>query len=157
TILANTRCCRDGTVNGGSLENSLLQDPLLLPTNLVDPSRLIAQGCAAGDLQAARNIGDLTLTGRDGLPTTPEEQLSSSATTSTLATLDSDADLAQAEAWVAANRDRTPEQVASESSVDETTEAQTWRYGNNGQVVLMAAAESVPSSSLFPGFSCDVF
>ena len=149
----------DGTVNGGSLENSLLQDPLLLPTDLVDPSRLIAQGCAAGDLKAAQNIGDFTRTGRDGLSATPEEQISSGASPSTLATLDNTADLAEADAWVAAQRGQGAEPASASDGNDtvaNTVEAQTWRYGDDGQIVLMAQANTVPSSSVFPGFSCDV-
>ncbi|MBE9069342.1 filamentous hemagglutinin N-terminal domain-containing protein [Leptolyngbya cf. ectocarpi LEGE 11479] len=148
----------NGTVNTTGLEDSLLQDPLLLPDDLVDPSRLIAQGCAAGDLKAAQNIGGFTRVGRAGISATPEEQISSSASAPSLVSSLDEAELAQVETWVA-NDDHGQESALvsnSGSNTDNTPEAQTWRYGRDGQVVLAAHTDNAPSSSVFPGFTCDV-
>jgi large exoprotein involved in heme utilization and adhesion len=51
-----------------------IQGATNLPTNLVDASRLIAQGCSAGQTLAQRQ-GSLIVTGRGGLPPSPTDQL----------------------------------------------------------------------------------
>ncbi|NJO51349.1 MAG: S-layer family protein, partial [Leptolyngbyaceae cyanobacterium RM2_2_4] len=50
-----------------------------LPTDVVDASRLVAQGCSAGNEAIASQIGEFTITGRGGLPPSPTEQLNGDA------------------------------------------------------------------------------
>ncbi|MEM1241009.1 MAG: hypothetical protein AAGI45_14295, partial [Cyanobacteria bacterium P01_H01_bin.26] len=108
-------------------------------------------GCAAGDLRAAQNIGNLTLTGREGLSATPEEQLATgSVAPADLAGVDDGADLAQADAWVAA----ASGDVEAASDANNTVEAQTWRYGSDGQVIL-AALTNHTYAPVFPGLTCN--
>ena len=139
----------DGAVLGEFSEFSSFQPTAEPPPETIDPSRLIAQGCAAGDLRAAQNIGNLTLTGREGLSATPEEQLATgNVAPADLAGVDDGADLVQADAWVAAASDGT------EAASDAGIEAQTWRYGSDGQVIL-AALTNHTYAPVFPGLTCN--
>ncbi|MEA5463537.1 filamentous hemagglutinin N-terminal domain-containing protein [Leptothoe sp. PORK10 BA2] len=140
----------DGAILGEFSEFSSFQPTAEPAPDTVDPSRLIAQGCGSGDLTAAQNIGDLTLTGREGLSATPEEQLAGTGAPAELASLD-DGDLVQADAWVAAQP-----QPATAMDDGSPSEAQTWRYGGDGQVVLAAHAERT-DTAVFPGLTCHVF
>ncbi|MEM9976417.1 MAG: filamentous hemagglutinin N-terminal domain-containing protein [Cyanobacteria bacterium P01_D01_bin.2] len=146
-----TEGARDGAVLGEFSEFSSFQPTAEPPPETIDPSRLIAQGCAAGDLRAAQNIGNLTLTGREGLSATPEEQLATgSVAPADLAGVDDGADLAQADAWVAA----ASGDVEAASDANNTVEAQTWRYGSDGQVIL-AALTNHTYAPVFPGLTCN--
>lgn len=51
------------------------QDVIELPSNVVDASRLIAQGCTATGTTLAQKLGSLVVTGRGGLPQAPGEPL----------------------------------------------------------------------------------
>lgn len=141
----------DGALLGTFSEFSSFQPTAEPAPDTVDPSRLIAQGCAAGDLRAAQNIGNLTLTGREGLAATPEEQLAGTVTSTELAEINSGDDLAEAEAWATANS-----RNGDGSTSSDTVEAQTWRYGERGQVIL-AANSNQSYSSVFSGFTCNAF
>ncbi|MEM8612435.1 MAG: filamentous hemagglutinin N-terminal domain-containing protein [Cyanobacteria bacterium P01_H01_bin.105] len=149
-----TEGASDGRVIGAFSEFSSFQPTAEPPPNIVDPSRLIAQGCGVGDLTAAQNIGDLSITSRSGLSATPEEQITSSPKPTELADL-SPADIAQAEENIIANaQDETSETIAS--NADSPIEAQTWRYGSNGTVMLMAdATQDSTYSPVFSRYSCD--
>ena len=138
----------DGALLGEFSEFSSFQPTAEPSPDTVDPSRLIAQGCAAGDLRAAQNIGDFTLTGREGLSATPEEQLAGGVSSSPLASIDN-TDSAQADEWLAANSEE-----AVVRDVNNIVEAQTWRYGNDGQVILAAHANQT-YSPVFSGFTCN--
>ncbi|MBD2567355.1 filamentous hemagglutinin N-terminal domain-containing protein [Anabaena lutea FACHB-196] len=64
--------------NGEILLNTLSIDPtqglVALPTNLVDPSRLIAQGCDRNS-NVAKGRSEFVITGRGGLPPSPDDTL----------------------------------------------------------------------------------
>ena len=64
------------------------QSPEPLPENIVDASRLIAQGCSSGGA-IAQEIGSLIVTGRGGIPTNPTDALSSRQVLLDWATLES--------------------------------------------------------------------
>ncbi|MBD2612575.1 filamentous hemagglutinin N-terminal domain-containing protein [Nostoc punctiforme FACHB-252] len=64
--------------NGEVSLNTLSIDPsqglVALPTNLVDPSRLIAQGCDRNS-NVAKGQSEFVITGRGGLPPSPDDTL----------------------------------------------------------------------------------
>jgi filamentous hemagglutinin family protein len=118
-----------------------VQEQVTLPTNLIDASRLIAQGCAAGNLTAAQEIGELVITGRGGVPPAPSEQVFDVGGGATLL------EVPEPEAMVPiAERDQgiqspaTTTATAAEPTV--WVEAQGWTYSEDGEVVLTAAANS---------------
>ena len=131
-----------------------VQEQVTLPTNLVDASSLIAQGCAAGNLTAAEEIGELVVTGRGGLPPAPGDQISDAGGVPSLIELpDSEASESDAAAPIAvAPQDNVVDAASSETLI----EAQGWRYGEDGAVVLTASADTATPTGLFwvvPG--CD--
>jgi len=142
----------NGTVSfqSGTQDLNPVQEQVNLPTNLVDPSRLIAQGCAAGNLTAAQEIGELVVTGRGGLPPAPSEQVGDFGTAPELISLP------DAEATVPL--EHLPgglADIASPTELDENrVEAQGWRYGEEGEVILTASARGgapVQREWLIPG------
>lgn len=127
----------------GTQDVNPVQEQVTLPTELIDPSRLIAQGCAAGNLTAAQEIGELVVTGRGGLPPSPREQLADAGTVSNLVSTPSPSAEVSLTDGVAA-MDETGE-LEVQPTADETTayiEAQAWTYGPDGEVVLMASTRA---------------
>ena len=113
-----------------------------LPTGFVDASRLVAQGCGSS---SAGGIGEFTVTGRGGLPPSPEQP----GVQSDLAaweTLDADADISH-----------TPEHTGSADEifkeaaiapVERLVEFQGWTVGREGEVILTATpAAAAPHSA----------
>ncbi|WP_428850491.1 filamentous hemagglutinin N-terminal domain-containing protein [Nostoc sp. DedVER01b] len=70
--------------SGEVVIESLSIDPsqglVALPTNLVDPSRLIAQGCTSSNSNVAKGQSEFVITGRGGLPPSPDDTLKPAAT-----------------------------------------------------------------------------
>ncbi|MBP5976988.1 filamentous hemagglutinin N-terminal domain-containing protein [Brasilonema sp. CT11] len=112
-----------------------------LPADVSDPSNQIAQGCAAFD-QA--NASDFKVSGRGGLPPSPDETLSSDAVwedirlrTTTAQQLDSKT---------------TATKPKSESDIVEIVPATSWVFNGKGEVTLVsqtpnATAENLAASS----------
>jgi filamentous hemagglutinin family protein len=100
------------------------QGTVTLPDNVVDASRLIAQGCSSGGT-LAQEIGSLVVTGRGGLPPSPTESLNSSQVLVEWAT--------------GATGDAAALAAASPSSPRQLTEVQALFKGRDGQVALVAA------------------
>ncbi|BAY66581.1 hypothetical protein NIES22_67210 [Calothrix brevissima NIES-22] len=69
--------------DGEVLLNTLNIDPsqglVALPTDLTDASGLIAQGCGAGGGSVAKGQSEFVITGRGGLPPSPDDALSAGA------------------------------------------------------------------------------
>lgn len=116
-------------------------DLVQLPTGLVDASRLVAQGCGAGASDIATALGEFTVTGRGGLPPSPE-QLNPQNDLAVWETLD--------------DAPNTPTTATSRGSVSSTvnhqepiqiTEFQGWIVDDNGEIVLTAEARSVTPHS----------
>lgn len=114
------------------------QDAIALPENIVDASRLIAQGCASGSI-AAQEIGSFVVTGRGGLPADPAEVLRSNQLLLDWATAEPPA----------ANSSAT---MAATSSAAETVaprqvqEVQALALNPAGEVILLAAAEDTTAA-----------
>jgi len=112
-----------------------------LPVDVLDPSKQIAQGCSAFD-QA--NASDFKVTGRGGLPPSPDETLSSDAVwedtrlgATTAQRLDSKT---------------TATKPKSESDTIEIIPATGWVFNGKGEVILVshtpnATAENLAASS----------
>lgn len=103
-----------------------------LPTDLVDATDQIAQGCDDNDREA---LGEFVVTGRGGLPPTPQEALSPENVTPH---------------WVELNPRPTehasPEPANSQYRDHNThtpiVEAQGWVIGSNGQIMLTSNADT---------------
>jgi filamentous hemagglutinin family protein len=111
-----------------------------LPTQLVDPTRKIDSSCAArGD-----NESKFTVTGRGGLPSTPNDLLTSDQVLDDFGTL------------ATANPPASePVKPVPSSPPKQLVEAQGWIIAADGQVILTAQAPSVtPHSSPLTPASC---
>ncbi len=111
-----------------------------LPTQLVDPSRQIDSRCAArGD-----NESKFTVTGRGGLPSTPNDLLTSDLVLDDFGTL------------ATANPPTSePVKPASSSPHKQLVEAQGWIIAADGKVILTALAPSVtPHTPALTPASC---
>ncbi|PHJ71533.1 hypothetical protein VF03_19975 [Nostoc linckia z2] len=65
----------DGEVAIEALSIDPSQGLVALPTTLVDPSRLIAQGCSSNNSSVAKGQSEFVITGRGGLPPSPDDTL----------------------------------------------------------------------------------
>jgi large exoprotein involved in heme utilization and adhesion len=74
-ITASSDLGVDGVVEINRPEAEPSSGLVNLPTELVDVSRLIAQGCAAGGGNVARESSQFVATGRGGLPPTLQKLL----------------------------------------------------------------------------------
>lgn len=132
------------TLNGQVTINAPDTDPsrglIQLPSNLVDASRQIAQGCTP---RRGQNASHFIATGRGGLPQSPNEPLRGRAVITGWVDLP-----AQATA-------RVTEKLSTASmtkSSDPIVEAQGWIVDANGNIMLVA--QSVQSSFIPSAISC---
>ena len=128
---------KDASLSGTVQLNTPDVDPssglIELPVNIVDPTRLIAQGCPA-------NRGNsFTITGRGGLPPNPSEPLRANNTV--------------LPNWVTRDRSSsetisTPIQNPKSEMPNQIVEATGWIINNKGQMELIASAPT-PTSNDF--------
>jgi filamentous hemagglutinin family protein len=127
-----------------------------LPADVVDASRLVAQGCSAGNEAIASQIGEFTITGRGGLPPSPTEQLNGDAILADWETLETPADVSQADSSINTPINTTIDTTnAVESAPAELVEAQGWAIAPNGQLILIAQATTTPHSAWAASATCD--
>ncbi|WP_414754676.1 filamentous hemagglutinin N-terminal domain-containing protein [Anabaena sp. CCY 9910] len=74
-ISASSDYGEDGEVAIETLSIDPSQGLVELPTQLVDPSRLIAQGCGSPNNRVAKGQSEFVITGRGGLPPSPDDIL----------------------------------------------------------------------------------
>jgi filamentous hemagglutinin family protein len=129
---------KDPSLNGVVKINRPEADPsaelVVLPTELVDVSGLIAQGCSADGGNMARGSSEFFATGRGGLPPNPSEALRSETALADLGTS------------VQSEANRTSAATANNqisSSPVPLVEAQGWVIGSKGEVLLTAQAPTV--------------
>lgn len=126
------------------------QGTIALPDNIIDASRLIAQGCS-GDSVAASEIGSLIVTGRGGLPTDPSEALNYSQLLLNWATV---------ETPPTAESNDNPVTAAPDSEIAPTPEVlqevQALAVNEAGDVVLLAQGPGQLSDTGlgFPVLTC---
>jgi filamentous hemagglutinin family protein len=112
-----------------------------LPTNLIDASNQINQACSANGGNVAQN--ELTITGRGGLPDSPNETLSSDAVWTDL----------RNPATVSSTKNSKP--VANQNSQLPIVEANGWAINDKGQVVLTSTATTTTPHPLWvPSVTC---
>jgi filamentous hemagglutinin family protein len=116
-----------------------------LPTDVVDASQQIDRRCtpSAGSSQGS----SFTITGRGGLPPSPNEVLQGEFVMVDWVTLDPTSDKGS-------RKDNSMNSTASTSPTaphrSTLTEAQSWMYGANGEVILTATAPNVTPHSPMP-------
>jgi filamentous hemagglutinin family protein len=99
---------------------------LQLPSNLVDPSNQIAQGCTP---KAGGGMGSFVATGRGGIPPSPTEPLTAETVNADWITLDEDN-----------QTQRGGDAVTRTDEPTEIVEAQGWVVDADGGIVLVAQA-----------------
>ncbi|MEH2046022.1 two-partner secretion domain-containing protein [Nostoc sp.] len=130
-------------VSGEVTINSPDTDPsrglIQLPSNLVDASRQIAQGCTP---RRGQNASSFIATGRGGLPQSPNEPLQGRAVITGWVDL-------PAQATAITDKLST---ASMTKSTDPIVEAQGWIVDGNGDIMLVAQFEQ--SSSIPSAMSC---
>lgn len=167
----------DGSVTLNALQLDPVRESEDLPQDVVDVSRLVAQGCAAGNIPDVNNIGELFITGRGGLPQNPDQVVGSGTTLTDLVTIDAQVGAASdgrgihasAEEPVtdAADSDATEqlEAIADETTLDRNVgmqaiatpviEAQGFQVDADGTVQLVAqAGGTMPAQPVFRPLTC---
>lgn len=125
-------------INGVVEINRLDVDPsaevIILPDQIVDISKLIAQGCSTTKGNLARGTGEFVLTGRGGLPPNPAEATRSDTVLADLGRF-MQSEENSASAAIASNN-----AISSNTNVDSTPliEASSWEIGSKGEVILTA-------------------
>jgi len=117
-----------------------------LPTEPVDRSRQIVQKCRSSGA-TAREKNQFIITGRGGLPPSPNEPLQSEAVTTNWVTLDSDID----------NKTTPAATTPPSSTPKQLVEAQGWIIDDNGEIVLTTQAPTVtPQGEWFSAADCNM-
>lgn len=134
----------NGVVDLNTLDIDPSSGLVTLPVEVVDISRLIAQGCQVGGRQG---LSKFVVTGRGGLPPNPRQ------------TLNNDTVLADLGTSVRESKNQSSAVIptANPSPPNPVIEAQGWVLNPKGNVVLTAQAHNVtPQSSGLPTPSCGV-
>jgi len=109
-----------------------------LPTEIVDASRQIVQNCRAVRGEGGEE-NKFIVTGRGGLPPSPNDMLQGESVVTNWATLDSD---------IEKKNNNTPEAVTPSHPLrSQLVEAQGWVFNNKGQIVLTASSPTVTPQS----------
>lgn len=153
-IDASSRYGQDGLVTTNVLNVDPTQGLNSLSENPVDPSRLIAQQCAARSRDSGQE-NKFVVTGRGGLPTNPNNTLQNESVVTD---------------WVgepppenstdnnnSANPDRSFSTATNSSKPSALVEAQGWVIGEKGEIILTANAHTVipHDLKLTPTASCN--
>ncbi|MDF5727798.1 MAG: S-layer family protein, partial [Rhizonema sp. PD38] len=118
----------DGKVSLKTLSIDPIQDLVALPTDLVDPSGLIAQGCDSGKGRVAKGQSEFVITGRGGLPPSPDDTLSAGDVSSN---------------WV----NRPPDQLNHNAVKLPIKEAKVMEFSSGGYTPLVEAVGMVRNSN----------
>lgn len=146
-ISASSDVGENGEVSLNTLSIDPTQGLVTLPTNLVDTSRLIAQGCGSNS-NVAKGKSEFVITGRGGLPPSPDDTLKPGAilpewvVNNTVSNSDS------------VNMPETNLKQLSSNTVDTLVEAVGMVRSANGEIVL--TAQPTTSTGLQSGLSSQV-
>ncbi len=138
---------KDSAFSGTVTINTPEVDPssglIELPQNFVDISGLIADSCSS-----ARQGSSFTVTGRGGIPESPDEPLSPDAFLVDLIAIDSQVQGSRGET-------NNPSLASAATPDAEIVEATGWFVNEKGQVILTASAPKVtPTSPWFTPPTC---
>jgi large exoprotein involved in heme utilization and adhesion len=115
-----------------------------LPTDVVDASTQIDRRCTPSRSRQQRN--SFIITGRGGLPPSPDGILQGESVITNWVTLDSDKE----------NNTSSDNPTPSHSNARQIVEAQGWVFNEKGQVVLTASAPKVtPQGEWLPNAQCN--
>ncbi len=131
------------------------QGIVALPANVVDASRLIAQGCAS-DGSLAQEIGSLVVVGRGGLPTNPNNNQTSRQLLLDWATVEPVSNSTNtAPTSTAANGPEARPETRTVGAPHQLQEVQSLAVGADGQIVLLAQnVGSASSPEWLPVMTC---
>ena len=137
-----------GTVSINTPETDPSQGLTDLPTTTVDPSGLVAQACP-GDVGETSDLSEFVVTGRGGLPTSPDAALSQAATSTNW--------VARGDAPDSGLQGTIPRASQAQASQARETvpaarpqpivEAQGWVRRSTGEIVLTTATPSTSAPS----------
>ena len=151
-ITASSEFGTDGTIVIESPDVEPEEGLVDLPAQVVDVTRLIAQGCSPNTNYA---YSEFSLTGQGGVPTNPAGLLSSHTLLNDLGLpFDQTAATSTLEAWDPRVESSMGEDVRSPTQPT-ITEAKEWRITPQGQVVLTSDASRLISNRLWsPQTNC---
>ncbi|WP_062288022.1 filamentous hemagglutinin N-terminal domain-containing protein [Nostoc piscinale] len=137
-ITASSQFGINGVVNINTPDVDPARGVLVLSTNIIDPSQLIEQSCVAVNSSQG---SQLTVTGRGGLPVTPNEPLTSEVIWSDTRLRNRIAPIYQSRA--------THTQLPKVVDIPNLIPATGWIFNNQGQVTLVAHnSTAAPNTSL---------
>jgi filamentous hemagglutinin family protein len=138
-ITASSELGINGTVRINTPDIIPSQGLVNLPEQVIDVSRLVAQGCSGSGGNVGRGTGEFIITGRGGLPPQPGEPLRAEAI------------VANDDKLVAGEKNRSSSvaaKVPTPSTSTQLVEAQGWLFNNKGEVVLTSQPpNATPDSS----------
>jgi large exoprotein involved in heme utilization and adhesion len=137
-ISASSQAGIQGSINIQSLSVDPSQGLSELPTTPIDPSNLIAQGCGPTGGTTANRQGEFVVTGRGGLPPSPDDLQTSGAIEPGWVTRQSSQ----------VSRNASPVEPTATSVTAPLVEAQGMVMNANGELVLTAQAPTaIPHQS----------
>ncbi|HEY9620210.1 MAG TPA: S-layer family protein, partial [Crinalium sp.] len=145
-ISADSKFGLDGVIEITTPDVDPSRSTVVLPSNLVDVSGLVAQDCRGQGAAIAQNSSAFTISGRGGIPPTPTDMFDGSSPYVDLET--PPAPDSQSMTLVP-----TPAPAVSESS-DRIIEAQGWVVASNGVVALTPDVPAAPATTGIQRPSC---
>lgn len=139
-ITASSEFGVDGIVSITTPEIDPSRGLLILPANLVDASRLVAQTCSTRSVAAAQQRGAFVVTGRGGLPPGPGDALNQPATWQDIRPVGP-----TLPKTTPSRSDQTP---LKSSSAETIVEADAWTIGTDGKVMLTAKDAVTPTGEV---------
>ena len=140
-ISASSQSGNQGNINIQALSVDPIQGLTQLPVEVIDPSRQIVNGCGASSGTAAKGQGEFVITGRGGLPPSPDDLQRSGAITPGWVTRDVGN----------SSRSAAPVEPPATPSTPPLVEAQGMFINAKGEVVLTAQTPTTTPHQ--PGFA----
>ncbi|HEY9603383.1 MAG TPA: S-layer family protein, partial [Allocoleopsis sp.] len=156
TPLSDITASSDFGVNGTVQINSafdVTQGVTNLPTDLVDASNQINQACSPSGAEA-RKENRFVITGRGGLPPSPNEILQGESVITNWVTIDSQENNTN-DSQENNTNNAAPQANPPGARPKPLVEAQGWVYGSDGKIILVAQVpRAIPTSSWESSPSC---
>lgn len=121
----------EGTIQIQNLGTDPVQGLMELPTDIVDPSGLIVQACRPRSNRDAKEQSEFVVTGRGGLPPSPDDPLISGAVPTPWVTRD-----------IGTASNSVGVTLPVRTAKTQLVEAQGMVFGSNGEIILTAEAST---------------
>ncbi len=146
----------DGVIDVNEVDVDPNQGLTNLPQTPADTSRLISPRCTALGKDSDTEVNKFTVTGRGGLPPSPNDTLQGESVGTNWVTTDPPREN-YPENNSLTNPDSSVPAATSVPKTPELVEAQGWVYGSHGEVILTAKAPTATphNPSLIPIASCN--